>query len=110
VRAIDRETRRLDAIERGETPMPAAIPPSVTGPGSAATPRPKVSLPRTPTAAVPPPAAMPPSANAPVVSQQIAPLPPPIEIRPAPGVLRQPKLRPPLVLTPPPAAPPRPLF
>jgi hypothetical protein len=110
VRAIDRETRRLDAIERGETPMPAAIPPSVTGPGSAATPRPKVSLPRAPTVAVPPPAAMPPSANAPVVSQQIAPLPPPIEIRPAPGVLRQPKLRPPLVLTPPPAAPPRPLF
>ena len=51
-------------------------------------------------------------ANAPVVSQQVAPLPPPIEVRPAPGVLRPPKLRPPLVLTPPPqaTAPPRPLY
>jgi large subunit ribosomal protein L24 len=59
---------------------------------------------------LPPAATAPPNANAPVVSQQIAPLPPPIEVRPAPGVLRQPKPRPPLVLTPPPVAPPRPLF
>jgi large subunit ribosomal protein L24 len=43
------------------------------------------------------------------VSQQVAPLPPPIEVRPAPGAAR-PKLRPPLVLTPPPAAPARPTF
>ena len=137
VRAIDRETRRLDSIERGETPaaLPAAIPPYATAPGSAATPdaalpgqpppdspipgrdprrlqpKPRVSIPRPPAAAALPPAATaPPNANAPVVSQQIAPLPPPIEVRPAPGVLRQPKPRPPLVLTPPPAAPPRPLF
>ena len=41
------------------------------------------------------------------VSQQVAPLPPPIEVRPAPGVVRQPKPRPPLVLTPPAAGPPR---
>jgi hypothetical protein len=137
VRAIDRETRRLDSIERGETPaaLPAAIPPYATAPGSAATPdaalpgqppsespipgrdprrlqpKPRVSIPRPPAAAALPPAATaPPNANAPVVSQQIAPLPPPIEVRPAPGVLRQPKPRPPLVLTPPPVAPPRPLF
>jgi hypothetical protein len=131
VRAIDRETRRLDSIERGEPPaaLPAAIPPSATAPPAAATPdaglpgqplsdpsisgrdprrlqpRPRVNVPRPPAAA-----AVPPNANAPVVSQQIAPLPPPIEVRPAPGVLRQPKPRPPLVLTPPAAAPPRPLF
>jgi hypothetical protein len=41
-----------------------------------------------------------------VVSQQFAPLPPPIEVRPAPGVARPaPKPRPPLVLTPPVAVP-----
>ena len=137
VRAIDRETRRLDSIERGEHPaaLPAAIPPYATAPDAAATPdaaspgqplsdpqipgrdprrlqpKPRVSLPRPPITATPPAAAVPPNANAPVVSQQIAPLPPPIEVRPAPGVPRAPKPRPPLVLTPPPAAaPPRPLF
>jgi large subunit ribosomal protein L24 len=56
--------------------------------------------------AVPPvsnaPASSAPASNAPVVSQQVAPLPPPIEIRPAPGSApRPPRLRPPLVLTPP---------
>ena len=139
VRAIDRETRRLDAIERGESPaaLPAGIPPYATAPDAALPgqplsdapilgrdprrlqPKPRASVPRPPaaaaappTAAVPPTAAAPPNANAPVVSQQVAPLPPPIEVRPAPGVLRPPKLRPPLVLTPPPqaTAPPRPLF
>ena len=138
VRAIDRETRRLDSIERGEPPpaLPAAIPPYATAPDAGLPgqplsdppipgrdprrlqPRPRVSGPRPPaapappTAGVPPAAAVPPSANAPVVSQQIAPLPPPIEVRPAPGALRPPKPRPPLVLTPPPPAapPPRPLF
>ncbi len=44
-------------------------------------------------------------------AQQLAPpLPPPIEIRPAPGILRQPKPRPPLVLTPPVANPAQPAF
>jgi hypothetical protein len=138
VRIIDRETRRLDAIERGETPaaLPATVPPFVAAPDAGAPgqplsdapipgrdprhlqPKPRVSIPRSPmagvppAAVVPPAAASPPNANAPVVSQQVAPLPPPIEIRPAPGVLHPPKPRPPLVLTPlpPPAAPPRPLF
>jgi large subunit ribosomal protein L24 len=131
VRAIDRETRRLDSIERGEHPaaLPAAIPPYATAPDAASPgqplsdppfpgrdprrlqPKPRVSVPRPPAAVAVPPAAVPPNANAPVVSQQIAPLPPPIEVRPAPGALRPPKPRPPLALTPPPpAAPPRPLF
>ncbi len=55
-------------------------------------PKPKVSAPR-------PPAA-PPAPTAPIVSQQVAPLPPPIEVRPAPGVVARPP-KPPLVLTPP---------
>jgi large subunit ribosomal protein L24 len=142
VRAIDRETRRLDSIERGEIPPPAlpiAIPPpALTLPPAAETPpattappdisaaipsdqplpeipmpgrdprrvvpKPKLIVPHPP--AVPPvssaPASNAPASNAPVVSQQVAPLPPPIEIRPAPGPApRPPKPRPPLVLTPP---------
>jgi uncharacterized protein involved in outer membrane biogenesis len=121
VRAIDRETKRLDSIERGETPQ--ALPPPIAPPApvlpSTGTPatapadqsstdvpvprrvpaRPRVSAPR------PPPANFAP----PVVSQQVAPLPPPIEVRPAPGAGRPPppKLRPPLVLTPPPAVAPQ---
>ena len=128
VRAIDRETRRLDSIERGDPPpaLPASIPPPATAQPSAAAPdaipsdqppsevpipgrnprrlqlKPRVSVPRPP-AAPPPP-------DAPVVSQQVAPLPPPIEVRPVPGAVRPPKPRQPLVLTPPVATPPRSAF
>jgi uncharacterized protein involved in outer membrane biogenesis len=119
VRAIDRETRRLDSIERGEPPpaLPASIPPP-----SAATPDAVPSDHALSEAPIPgrdprrlqpkagvlrPPAALP-GSNAPVVSQQVSPLPPPIEVRPAPGVVpRPPKPKPPLVLTPPVAATPR---
>jgi large subunit ribosomal protein L24 len=123
VRVIDRETRRLDSIERGETPPPlptpippsaAALPPPVTSavPGVAAQPdaplgdaaapvrapyrsqpKPKTVVPRAPDAS---------AAAGPNVSEQVAPLPPPIEIRPAPGpLLARPKPRPPMVLVPP---------
>jgi hypothetical protein len=128
VRAIDRETRRLDSIERGEPPppaLPASVPPPAaalpaTPPPSAVAPevvpsvqplpeiprrpvpKPKVSAPRPPVA--------PPAPNAPVVSQQVAPLPPPIEVRPAPGAIKPSKPRQPLVLTPPVATPPRSAF
>jgi len=104
VRAIDRETKRLDSIERGETPqaLPASTPPSAPAqPSVGAPPKPRVSAPRPLPPANPAP---------PVVSQQVAPLPPSIEVRPAPGAARPapPKPRPPLVLTPPPAAAPPP--
>jgi AsmA-like protein len=122
VRVIDRETRRLDSIERGETPpmatatppSTAALPPSVSSalPGAAVQPdpplgdaaapgpgpyrpqaKPKVAVPRAPDAS---------AAAGPNVSPQVAPLPPPIEIRPAPGSpLARPKPRPPLSLVPP---------
>jgi large subunit ribosomal protein L24 len=122
VRAIDRETRRLDSIERGERPpaaTPASIPPpSAPIPGAVPT---DPSLPDVlnsgrdprrpllkPKASVPRPSAIP--SSPPVVSQQVAPLPPPIEVRPAPNVVRQPRLRAPLVLTPPVVNPPRPSF
>jgi uncharacterized protein involved in outer membrane biogenesis len=119
VRAIDRETRRLDSIERGEAPPPA-LPASIPPPAMALPPAdaPVVKLPDLPSSEVPvpgrdprrpvpkprisaPPPALPLPSNAPVVSQQVAPLPPPIEVRPAPGPVAKPKPRPPLVLTPP---------
>jgi large subunit ribosomal protein L24 len=116
VRAIDRETRRLDAIERGEPlpPTPASIPPATAAlpqpatPDAAALDQPLATLPvpgrdlrrpqARPKAAVP----RPPVVHPPVVSQQAAPLPPPIEVRPAPAPPAKPRPRPPLVITPPP--------
>lgn len=144
VRAIDRETRRLDSIERGESPpaaTPASIPPAIAQPPVIAPdtalpgqpssevplpgrdlrrlqPKPKVGAPRPPVgppAAYSPPAttapaatapsANTPAANTPVVSQQAPPLPPPIDVRPAPTIARPAKPKPPLVLTPPAANP-----
>jgi uncharacterized protein involved in outer membrane biogenesis len=138
VRAIDHETRRLDAIERGEPPppMPAPVslpPPEDTQPSAAApdagplseplshvplpgrdprrlAPKAKTVAPRPP--AAPPianaPAAVAPTPNAPMVTQQVAPLPPAIDVKPAPGAARpKPRPAPPMVLTPPFAAPAR---
>ena len=126
LRAIDRETRRLDSIERGDRPpLPASMPPraAVGAPDPAASDPPLSGLPmpgRNPHPAPPKPRlgvsrtpATPPTPNAPpAVSQQLAPLPPPIEVRPAPGpgVARPPKPKPPLVLTPPVAGPQRSAF
>lgn len=110
VRAIDRETRRLDQLERGEAPaLPAAIAPQQKLIPQAvpelATPQPipEALLPdrdlRRPPKPSPPRAAVAPSVN-----PQVAPLPAPIEIRPAPGAARpvpKPRPAPPLVITPP---------
>jgi large subunit ribosomal protein L24 len=114
VRAIDRETRRLDSIERGE-PLPANAAPDADGlplsdvPTSSRGPH---RLPSKPRIGAPHPLLAPPNAP-PVVSQQVPPLPPPTEVRPLPGppsIVRQPKQRPPLVLMPPATTPARPAF
>ena len=125
LRAIDRETRRLDSIERGaRPPLPASIPPRAAAgaPDPAASDQPLSEVPMPdrnphqappkPRLGVPRPPAAPPTPNAPAVSQQLAPLPPPIEVRPAPGagVARPPKPKPPLVLTPPVTSPQRSAF
>jgi large subunit ribosomal protein L24 len=121
VRAIDHETKRLDAIERGEPPppppAPLLLPPQEDTPSPApqavapSQPRTQVPLPgrdrrrlpAKPKAATPRPQAAPP---APLASQQqVVPLPPPIEVKPAPGPAK-PKPRPPLALTPQVANPP----
>src|SRR5260370_1341356 len=117
VRAIDRETRRLDSIERGEPPpaLPASIPPPADADGLPLSDLPTSSrgphrLPSKPRIGAPHPLLAPPNAP-PVVSQQVPPLPPPTEVRPLPGppsVVRQPRPRSPLVLTPPATAPARP--
>lgn len=127
VRAIDHETRRLDAIERGEPPPPPptaiSIPQSadaVQDPGPPAEPLTNVPLPgrdprrtKQPKAAAPPrpaPAAALPAPSQPTTQQQAAPLPPPIEVKPAPGAVAKPKPKPepkpPLSLTPQAASPP----
>jgi uncharacterized protein involved in outer membrane biogenesis len=119
VRTIDRETRRLDSIERGAPlpPEPAMVPPSTASlpppaaPDAAAIEQPPPDAARDPRRVVPrarvvaprPPGLAP---SPPVVSQQIAPLPPPIDVKPAPGsAALKPRPRPPLVLTPPSAIP-----
>ena len=109
VRTIDRETRRLDAIERGERPpVEPSVPPSTAALPSQNPPE-AVPLPAREPRRQPPPNPpraniVPPHAPPPVMSQQAAPLPPPIEVRPPPGPPPQrpkPPPRPPLVLTPP---------
>ncbi|MCK1655721.1 AsmA family protein [Bradyrhizobium sp. 149] len=112
VRMIDRETRRLDAIERGEPPPATAALPTLVSPD----PVPEPSLldvpmpgrdprraPAKPKIAPTPkaPQAAPAAPSPPLASQQIAPLPPPIDVRPAPGPPpAKPRPKPPLVLTP----------
>ena len=121
VRAIDHETRRLEAIERGEPPPPA--PPPIVLPADGQAPIPEAALPSAPvlqkggrdprrppakkaTAPRPPTAPVVNAPPAPVAGQpQVAPLPPPIDVRPAPGAAK-PKPRPPLALTPQVANPP----
>lgn len=121
VRTIDRETRRLDAIERGEPPPATAALPTLVAPEMApeqapvnvplpgqdprrAPPKAKVEPKAAPTPKAPqaaPATPSPPLASPPLASQQVAPLPPPIEVRPAPGPApAKPKPKPPLVLTP----------
>ncbi len=124
VRAIDYETRRLDAIERGEPPPPMPAPISLPplevqtpleitpAPSAAPVPAPGQRRPPAKQKAAPRPPAPPPVVNglqtptppAPVAGQ-VAPLPPPIDVKPAPGAAK-PRLRPPLALTPQVANPP----
>lgn len=131
VRTIDRETRRLDAIERGEPappplPLPALPPPDPQeAPDAVASTPPLTDVPipgrdprrqpQKPKISAPRPAPLPPVANAPAASPppsvtgqpQVAPLPPAIDVRPAPGAIARPRPpRPPLALTPQVANPP----
>jgi large subunit ribosomal protein L24 len=116
VRKIDRETRRLDAIERGEPPPATAALPTLVSPEPAPEPaltdvpmpgrdprRPPPKVRVEPKAAPTPkvPLAAPAVPSPPLASQQVAPLPPPIDVRPAPGPPpARPRPKPPLVLTP----------
>ncbi len=116
IRAIDRETRRLDALERTAPPSIAAVPPAAApvaqpdaAPADTATVPPEVSpapLPRPRVPRVMPPPV--PQASVPQANAQNAPaLPPAIDVGPPPGVPRAARPRPPMPLTPP---SPRPAF
>lgn len=116
LRAIDRETRRLDQLERGVTPAPETdeqlweedlpsvepIPPSQVkmpnrDPRRKAPAAVKAPAPRPPVAAHPAPAPVPSASSPPSPSSgssAVQPLPPPIDIKPAPGVMRLQKQRP----------------
>lgn len=106
VRAIDHETKRLDAFERGEpvAPSTAALP---VGSGDTSSTQPSPA--RAPHRPQPKANASPPRPQTlPAVSQQLSPLPPPIEVGPAPApraIRRRPKPKPrptpPLMLVPP---------
>lgn len=112
VRTIDRETRRLDAIERGEPPPATAALPTLVSPDPLPEPSltdvplpgrdPRRTPPKSKVAPAPKaPQAAPAAPSPPLASQQLAPLPPPIDVRPAPGPApAKPKPKPPLVLTP----------
>ncbi|MCP3387576.1 AsmA family protein [Bradyrhizobium sp. CCGB12] len=112
VRTIDRETRRLDAIERGEPPPATAALPTLVSPDPLPEPSltdvpipgrdPRRTPPKSKVAPAPKaPQAAPAAPSPPLASQQLAPLPPPIDVRPAPGPApARPKPKPPLVLTP----------
>jgi AsmA-like protein len=100
LRAVDRETKRLEAIERNTQANRAPDAAPATAP-SASVPRPVTPAPP----ATAPPAQAPQASSAPPASPNAAvpPLPPPVEIRPAPAPQarpQQPKARLPLALTP----------
>ena len=118
VRAIDRETKRLDQLERQTTPAPPApapVPPPAPAPRPAASP-PVAQAPAVAPVVQQPPAeppipARPPARSritkprppAPSPNAQVAPLPPAIDVRPAPGSTQRPpspRPRGPLILTP----------
>lgn len=91
LRAIDRETRRLDAIERTNpllNPNRPAVPtPALPPAPQAVPPAPPPASPRVEVPPASPPAAAP-------------PLPPPIEVRPAPGARPLPRQGAPLSIVP----------
>ncbi|MBY0381290.1 MAG: AsmA family protein [Xanthobacteraceae bacterium] len=92
LREIERETKRLDDLEKDSRPPPAATPQPPPAPASAAV-TPRDVRPAEPLKERPAPK---PTVRIPVAPQpnvtasdpRLAPLPPPIDIRPAPGSVR----------------------
>lgn len=118
MRAIDRETRRLDQLEQGVTAPPPESDELWEEPATEPLPQSDVRIPhRDPRRKLPAARPAPPRVSAPsaipqvsrpdpsVANSQVQPLPPPITVHPAPGAVRAPPPRPrpapPLVLTPP---------
>jgi len=103
LRAVDRETKRLEAIEHNTQANRAPDAATVVPPTPPA-PRPMTLVPPPPAAATSQGTSVPQALSAPRQPSALPPLPPPVEIKPAPapqGRPQQPKTRPPLALTPP---------
>ncbi len=107
LRAIERETQRLDAIERGDATARAAPPQAPVSPAPPRPAEPSVAPATAPVRPEPPPRPRPTSSetHAAPPPPAAAPLPPPIEVRPAPNPSAAPRPRAPMVLTPPAAMP-----
>jgi large subunit ribosomal protein L24 len=113
VRAIDRETRRLESLERGDRAAPTPPPSTAVIPAPAEVPttdqppppaRDQHRLTLTPKQRPAPPIPAPPQVSA-VPGAVVPPLPPPIDIRPVPGAARSRLPRAPQPLVPVPPAP-----
>jgi hypothetical protein len=95
LRAIDRETKGLDAIERNNPLLNPGRPPEP------ALPRPLAPAAPTPSPqAAPPPPPVSPRVEAPPPPAAAPPLPPPIEVRPAPGARPPQRQGGPLIIVP----------
>jgi uncharacterized protein involved in outer membrane biogenesis len=106
LRAVDQQSKKLEAIEkgRGNAPEPSSIPETEIIPDTP--PDPNVVLPR-PRGKMPEPPQRPAAAIERPAPERAAPLPPPIDIAPSPGFRRTPAAPLPPV-APPPAAQPLP--
>jgi large subunit ribosomal protein L24 len=117
LRAIERETKRLEQIERtnpllnppkpDEAPAPPAAPTPAPAPHAAVPPAAGPSAPAPQTVPLPRPA--PPQAASSPPPQEpatvVPPLPPPVEVKPAPGARAPQRQSSPLVITPAPRRP-----
>jgi hypothetical protein len=118
LRAIDRETKRLEQIERTNPLLNAPKPQEVTPASPTATPpaapTPAAPAPAAPSAAAPPVVPLPAPRVPPVSPSQqpasaptaaVPPLPPPVEVKPPPGARAPQRQNAPLVITPQPQRP-----
>jgi large subunit ribosomal protein L24 len=106
IRAIDRETKRLEALERNPAPSVAAVPPAEVAPPPpklAPSPPPASEAPQSESVPAPLPRPRVAAPSQPSAQSNAPALPPAIEVGPPPGTPRRVAPRPPMAITPSPA-------